>query len=162
MRHHVHRGPQGDGVRPALQHRLAPREQRVDGARPGARGHLRAGHEAVPAVVVAPEHAEGQRARAGQRVEERLLLHGIDLQRADVAEGDLERARLVEAHAADAVAAGRDQAAMAAGEAAHAALGQLFVQLPLAGLPGEEVDERGRRRGHGTPQPEIIDVLPGS
>src|SRR5262249_57772128 len=98
---------------------------------------LRPRHEAVPAVEVAAEHAERQRARPRKGVEERLLLDGVHVQGAHVAEGDLERPALVEAHPADAVAAGRYQAPVAAGEAADAALGQPRVQLPLARVTGE-------------------------
>src|SRR5205814_9989655 len=98
------------------------------------------------------ENAGREGARPGEGVEERLLLHGVDVQGADVAERDLQGAGVVEAHAADAVPAGRDQAAVTAGEAPHAAFGKLLVQLPLAGVAGEEVAERGRRGGHRDPR----------
>ena len=121
VRDHVHLGAHGHRVVRRLQHRRAALEQRVERARPARRRDLRPRREAVAAVVVAAEHAEGEGARAGEGVEERLLLHRVQLQGADVTEGDTQRPRLVEADAADAVATGRDQAAMPAGEAADAA-----------------------------------------
>ena len=146
---HVHLGAQHDGVGRGLEHRPAAVEQRVQRARSAGRDDLGAGHEAVAAVVVAAEHAERERARAGEGVEERLLLHGVHLQRAHVADAArMQRAAVVEADAADAVLAGRDQAAMAAGEAPHALVRQLLVQLPLARVGGEEVGQRRRPRRH--------------
>ena len=77
---------------------------------------------AVAAVEIATEHAERQRVGAGQDVEERLLLDRVAGEGADVAVGDEERAVVVEPDAADAVAAGLDEAAVAAGEALDVAV----------------------------------------
>ena len=150
MGDHVDARPHRHRVVARLEHGLAAREEGIDRARAGGGRDLGPGDEAVAAVVVAPEHPEGEGAGAGQGVEERLLLHGIHVHRAHVAERHLQGAAFVEAHPADAVAPGRDQAAVAAGEAPHTAFGQLLVQLPLARAAGEEVFERGRRGGHET------------
>ena len=64
----------------------------------------------------------------GRTVEERLFLDRVAGQGADIAEGDLQRAVVVEAHPADAVAAGFDQAAMPAGEAVDGAVGLVLNQ----------------------------------
>jgi len=66
---------------------------------------------AVAAVIIATEHPERQGVRAGQDVEERFLFDRIAGQCANVAVGTRKRAVVVEAHAADAVAAGLDDAA---------------------------------------------------
>src|SRR5207302_9324716 len=73
---------------------------------------------AVAAVEVAPQHAEGERVRAGEGVEERLLLGGSALQRGQVSYWRVEESDLVEAHLADAAPARFDETAMPAGEAA--------------------------------------------
>ena len=102
------------------------------GGVPAPRVAQRLGREpvlAVAAVIVAAEHAERERLGAGERVEEGLLLDRVELEGRHVAEGDAQRARVVEADAADALAARRDQAAMAAGDAADAAFGKRFDQL---------------------------------
>jgi len=54
-------------------------------------------------------------------VEEGLFFDGIAGEDTDVTEGDFKRAGIVESNAADAVAAGFDEAAMSAGEAANVA-----------------------------------------
>ena len=53
--------------------------------------------------------------------------HGVELQCRHVAPRHLQRALLVEAHAAHTFAPRGDQAAVAAGEAAHASVGQALV-----------------------------------
>ena len=73
-------------------------------------------------MVIAAEHAEGEGVAAGEDVEEGLLFDRVAGERADVAVGDEERAVVVEAHAADAVAAGLDEAAVPAGEALDVAV----------------------------------------
>ena len=90
-------------------------------------------------MEIAPHHPEGQRVGAGIDMEERLLLDRIALHAGDVAERDAQLAVLVEAHAANAVAPGADQAAVAAGDAAN--------PIPL-GLP-QRTDRRvtGERLG---------------
>ena len=70
-------------------------------------------------MEVAAEHAEREGVAAGKRVVERLLLDRVDLQAGDVAERHAQLAVGVEAHAADAGAAGHDQAAVPAGQATH-------------------------------------------
>src|SRR6185503_13587084 len=95
------------------------------------------------AVVIASEHPERERLRAREGVEEGLLLDGVELQPAHVAVGHHQRTPPVEA--------GRDEAAVAAGEAAHAALGQLLVELAFARVAGEQLAERGLDLGHGSP-----------
>jgi hypothetical protein len=72
-------------------------------------------------------------------VEEGLLLHRVDLERAHIAVRDLQDAAVVEADLADPVEAGRDQAPVPAGEAADSALGELLVQLSLAGMAREQL-----------------------
>ena len=74
-------------------------------------------------------------------MEERLLLHGVDVEPRDVAEWHLEDARLVEAHAADALPTRRDQAAVAARHAAHAVVRETLVELALPGVTGEGLGE---------------------
>ena len=92
---------------------------------------------AVSAMQVAAQHAEAERAGAGQRVKERLLLDGIELQRAYVAIGDVELACAVVAHLADARESGGDGTAMAAGVTTDAAGIQFFVEFSFADLRGE-------------------------
>src|SRR5687767_15491571 len=73
-------------------------------------------------MEIAAEHPERQRVGAGQDVEEGLFFDGVAGEGADVAVGDEEGAVVVEAYAADAVAAGLDEAAVAAGEALDVAV----------------------------------------
>src|SRR5207249_9237699 len=87
---------------------------------------------AVPAVEIASQHTERERVRPWERMEERLLLGGIALQRRHVAGRHVQRAVLVEADLADPTASGLDEAAVPAGEAAHRVVGKLLDQLPLA------------------------------
>jgi hypothetical protein len=61
-------------------------------------------------------------------MEERLFLDRVARQDANVAEGYFENAVVVEADAANAVAAGFDQAAMPAGETADGVLGLVLNQ----------------------------------
>ncbi len=70
-------------------------------------------------MKVAPQHPECERVGAGERVEERLLLGGVALQRGHIAGGRVERAVPVEADFADAASPRFDQAAVAAGETPH-------------------------------------------
>src|SRR5262249_45719671 len=105
---------------------------------------------------------EGQGAGAGQGVEERLLLHRIELERPHVAERDLQDAVLVEADAADAVEAGRDDAPVAAREAADAAARELFVQLAFGGAAGEDFGEgagAGLHRRRARRAPDIVSII---
>jgi hypothetical protein len=89
-------------------------------------------------VEVAAQHAEGQRVRAGQHVEERLLLHRIALDACGVAVGHAEPAALVEADLTDSSPALADQAAVAAGDAAHRPVRERLDEAPLA-RPGVEM-----------------------
>src|SRR5437016_4805634 len=99
---------------------------------------------AVPAVEIASQHAERERVRPWERMEERLLLGGIALQRRDVAGWHVQRAVLVEADLADPTASGLDEAAVPAGEAAHRMVGKLLDQLPLADARVQRLGEGGR------------------
>ena len=90
-------------------------------------------------MIIAAEHAEGEGVGAGEDVEERFFLDGVAGEDADVAEGDEEGAVVVEANAADAVAAGLDQAAMAAGEAADVG-GAFAFDESFGGGSGELVE----------------------
>jgi len=83
---------------------------------------------AISAVEIAAQHAEGESVSAGHAVEEGFFLDRIARQHADIAEGDFQNAVVVEPDAADAVAAGFDQAAMSAGEAADGAVGFVLDQ----------------------------------
>src|SRR2546427_12080775 len=96
----------------------------------------------VRTVVVASEHPEGEGARARVSVEERLLLDGVELEAGDVARRDHKTPVFVPAHLADAALPGRDQAAVAARVAPHAARGEPLVQLSLARQTPEHVDQR--------------------
>ena len=73
----------------------------------------------VATMEVAPQHAEGERVRPGQCVEEGLFLGRIALQRGHVPSRHVENAVLIEAYLADAAATGLYETAMSAGEAAH-------------------------------------------
>ena len=93
-------------------------------------------------VILASEHPEGEGARARVRMEERLLLDGVELEAGDVARRNHEAPVLVPAHLADAALVGRDQAAVAARVAAHAGLGEPLVQLALARQASEHIGQR--------------------
>jgi hypothetical protein len=73
-------------------------------------------------MEITAEHAERQGVAPGQDVEERLFLDRVAGEGTDVPVGDEQRAVVVEADAADAVAAGLDEAAVAAGEALDVAV----------------------------------------
>ena len=108
---------------------------------------------AVRAVQVAAEHAEGQRVRSGQRVEEGLLLDRVALQRADVTARGTEHAASAKTDPADALAPFRHRTAMAARVAAQPAVGQDLGQLGggRCGAEGEGLREGGRaRNSHGS------------
>ena len=77
-------------------------------------------------MIITAQHPERQGCRPGQGMEKRLLLHRIALHPRHVAERDSQLAVLVEAHAANPVAPGGDQAAVATGDTTN--------PLPL-GLP---------------------------
>ena len=92
-------------------------------------------------MEIAPEHPERQRVRARIDMEERLLLDRIALNASDVAKWDAQLAALVEAHAANAVSPGGDEAAVAAGDAANpVALGP--PQRTDRRVPGEHISQR--------------------
>ncbi len=96
---------------------------------------------AVVTVEIATQHPEGDGIRAGENVEERLLLCGIALQRNDVAPRDHKRAGVVEAHSADAAAARPDHAAQRACRAAQGTEPSELVQLAGSRPPVELVGE---------------------
>ncbi len=83
---------------------------------------------AIAAVVVAAEHAEGEGVGTGQDVEEGLFLDGVAGEASRRSRRGPEDAIFVEADAADAVAAGLDEAAVAAGEALDVAVGLVLDQ----------------------------------
>src|SRR5262249_9550631 len=99
----------------------------------------------VRAVQVAAEHPEGEGVGSGKGVKERLLLDGVALDRPDVAPRDLEPPALVVADAADSLAAIRDGAAVSAGEALQASVGQPLDQLGRRRRrpPGEDRGDGG-------------------
>src|SRR5439155_761711 len=101
----------------------------------------------VAAVVVAAQHAEGERLAPGHGVEEGLLLDGIDLQGPHVTMGNIEDAAFVVPDFADAAAAGSNQAAMSAGEAGEGGIGVLLIKLPLPRSPAKHVGQ-GQVLGH--------------
>src|SRR3989442_2150974 len=83
-------------------------------------------------MKVAAQHAEGERVRAREHVEERLLLGGVALQRRDVARGDIQGAIAVKADLANPPPPRSHEAAVTAGEAAHGAALEPFHQLSRA------------------------------
>src|SRR5437588_8878775 len=85
--------------------------------------------EAVCAVQVAAEHAEGERVGAGEDVEEGLLLGRVALEGGDVVCGNQQATALVEAHLADAALAFVNQTAVAARVAAQTAAPEALGQL---------------------------------
>ena len=62
-------------------------------------------------------------------MEERLLLDGIALQRAEVIVRNEQRAAAIEPHPANPVVSVKNQAAVSAGVAAHFVVGKFLVQL---------------------------------
>jgi len=97
-------------------------------------------------VQVAAEHAEGQGAAPRQDVEEGLLLGGVALEGAHVAEGDPQPPLAVDPDLADPPQPRHHQAAVAAGQAANLATGFLAHQLG-GRLDGQLVDHVGQRLG---------------
>ena len=82
---------------------------------------------AVSAVEVAAQHPEAHCQRAGQGVEERLLLDGIQLKSADVSVRNQQPPAAIEAHAANAVEPIEDHAPVTTREAAEPAVLQALV-----------------------------------
>ena len=109
---------------------------------------------AVGAVQVAPEHSERQGVGPRKGVEERLFLDRIDLQRADVAPRHAQHPVVVEADLADADAAARDEAVMAARVAAHRPTREGIAERPLAGQTREGL----RQGGHGCGVHRVLPV----
>ena len=70
-------------------------------------------------MEIASHHAESERVAAGINMEVRLLLDGIALKSGDVSEWNLQFTGIVEAHFANPAPAFRNEAAMAAGNAAY-------------------------------------------
>src|SRR3989304_751124 len=101
----------------------------------------------MKAEVVAAQHAEGERPRAGEHVEERLLLRRVALERADVPVRDHECAAAVEPHLADAALAIEHEATMAAGVAADLASGKPLVEVTPPGEGVNPVGEGNRLAG---------------
>src|SRR5256885_7557907 len=95
-------------------------------------------------MEITAQHAEREGVRAGECVEERLFLSRIALQGCHVAGGHLQRPVLVEAHLADATAPGLHETAVAAGEAAHRAVGPPLDQLAFAHPPVQRLRQRRR------------------
>jgi hypothetical protein len=80
-------------------------------------------------------------------MEKRLLLDGVALGAGGVSPGDVECAAAVVADFADAGLAFGDGTAMSAGEAAHAVVGELLVEMGI-GFADAFV-ENGAESGHG-------------
>ena len=78
----------------------------------------------------------------GKRVEERFLLDGIALQRAEVIVRNEQRAAAVESHPANPVVSVEDQAAMAARVTPHLVIRKLLVQLAFGRKPRQLIAER--------------------
>jgi putative pyruvate formate lyase activating enzyme len=92
-------------------------------------------------VKVAAQHPEGERVGPGQDVKERLLFHRIALQPGDIAAGHPQSAALVEAHPADSPPTLPNQAAVAARDTSHRAIGEGLDQGPFHGAGVEVVSE---------------------
>ena len=86
---------------------------------------------AIAAVEIAAQHSEAHRKRAGQRMEERLLLDRIQLQRANIAMRYEQLSTTIEAHAANAIESVGDDAAVPACEATQFAVFEVFVKFPF-------------------------------
>ena len=99
-------------------------------------------------MKVATEHPERERSRAGVSVEERLLLHRVELKPRDVTGWHHEPSPLVPADLADPALTGRDQAAVATGDTTDPSLGQRLVQVSYPGQPGKDLLQRQRRSSH--------------
>ena len=82
----------------------------------------------IPAMQVAPEHAETVGERAWIGMKEGLLLNGIALHASRVSPGDIKFAIAIEAHFAYARLSVRDGAAVATGEAANAVVAEILDQ----------------------------------
>jgi len=102
---------------------------------------------AVRAVVIAAEHAEGQGFRAGQQVEEGLLLGRVELEGTDVAPGGIEGSALVEPDLTDSAEAVQDNAPVAAGRAPDFVIGQPLVEESRPGPPVEDVGQGRLKAG---------------
>src|SRR6266699_1456609 len=96
--------------------------------------------EAIAAVQVTTEHAEGERVGAGKGVKERLLLDRVALQGSHVSPGNHERAAAVVADLADAPQALFDQAAVGARVAADLIVRQLLVERSKGALLDSPVE----------------------
>jgi len=94
---------------------------------------------AVSTVEIAAEHAEAQRGRAWRHVKERLFLNGIALHALYVSPGNPQLASAIEADLADPGLPVENRAAVAAGEAADAAVVDRLPQLAFADCAREAV-----------------------
>src|SRR5437879_5462491 len=81
----------------------------------------------VSAMEVAAEHSEAHRQRAGQCMEEGLLLDGIELQRTDVSMRHEQLSATIEANAANTIEPVEDYAPMPARKTAELTVLQVFV-----------------------------------
>jgi hypothetical protein len=87
---------------------------------------------AIPAVQIAPQHAEAERARSGQSVKERFLLDRIALQRPDVSPGHIKLAAPIEPHLANPGESSGNRAAMSAGVATDPVAFERLIKLAHA------------------------------
>src|SRR2546423_1953634 len=104
-------------------------EQFVEASRAAIRDDDSVAREAICAVQVAAEHAEGECVGAWEDVEEGLLLGRVALESGDVVCGNQKATALVEAHLADAALAFVNQTAVAARVAAQTAAREALGQL---------------------------------
>ncbi len=102
-------------------------------------------------MQVAAEHPEAVGQRARHDVEERFLLDRVALHAADVAPRRVEIAAAVEAYLADADRAVGDRTAVAAREAADAAVAQRFVDHGLSRAGRQQIGERRHASYNPTP-----------
>ena len=80
-------------------------------------------------MEIAAEHPKAHCQRARQSVKKRLLLNGVELQRADVAMRHEQLSASIGPHAANAIESFEDDAAVAACKAAEPTILELFIQL---------------------------------
>ena len=84
-------------------------------------------------MIVASQHPETQRQRSWQGMKERFLLDRIQLQTSDISMWDEELSTAIETDAADPVEPVENDAAVAAGQAAYAAIFEALVEGAFGG-----------------------------
>ena len=136
----VARHDQARAQAPAAGHQL-PRGDGLDGGQRGVIAQGLAGNPvlAVGTVEVAAHHPERQRVAARIHMEEGLLLDRVALHARDVAKGNAQLAVLVEAHTANPMAPGGDEAAVAAHRCSH------FIPSPVFKPGRPAITDQARR-----------------